>query len=90
MGARHNEATGFLKSEFLDSLRKLPDWRRTRYYCLASSLLDVSSCQVADEQRLAQKWLRQGACEVDVADLSAMKPGAFRLTRYQDDLLVTC
>jgi len=83
MGARRNEAIGFLKSEFLDSLRKLPDWRRTRYFCLASALLDVSSGRVVDEQRLAQKRPRRGECGVDAADLSAMKPGAFRLTRYQ-------
>jgi hypothetical protein len=43
IGRQGNEENGFLKLEFIESLKRLPRWNRTRYYCFASALLDVSS-----------------------------------------------
>ncbi len=38
-----HEEIGYLKGEFLDRIRKLPGWNKTKFYCFASDLLDVSS-----------------------------------------------
>jgi hypothetical protein len=38
-----HEEIGYLKGEFLDHIRKLPVWNKTKFYCFASDLLDVSS-----------------------------------------------
>jgi len=33
LGPSEGEAPGFLKREYLDHLKKLPPWRKTRFYC---------------------------------------------------------
>ncbi len=81
IGVRCNEEIGFLKSEFLDSMRKLPVWRKTRYYCVASKLLDVNTGTVVNEDRLAQKTPLR--CESDAKTIFSLGPGSFRLGSYQ-------
>jgi hypothetical protein len=83
LGARCDEEIGFLISEFLDSLRKLPGWRKTRYYCFASALLDVNTGQVVNEDRLAQKMPPSGGPVTNAEDLFFREPGSFMLGRYQ-------
>ena len=82
MGARCNEEIGFLKSEFLDSLRKLPHWRKTRYYCFASALLDVHTGRVVNEHLLVQKIPRQGYSNTFAETIPSRESGSFRLGRY--------
>ena len=38
-----SEEPGFLKKEFLERLRKLPQWDKTKYYCSNYSILDCQS-----------------------------------------------
>ena len=83
IGARCNEEIGFLKSEFLDSIRKLPGWCKTRYYCFASALLDVNTGRVVSEDRLAQKIPLQGKSHTDAETIYSRESGSFRLGRYQ-------
>lgn len=82
VGERCNEEIGFLKSEFLDSLRKLPRWRKTRFYCLASALLDVHTGQIVDEDRLVQTISRQGKSVTYAETIHSREPESFRLGRY--------
>lgn len=81
IGVRRNEEIGFLKSEFLDSMRKLHGWRKTSHYCVASTLLDVNTGQVVNEDRLVQKTPLHG--ESDAKTIFSLRPGSFRLGRYQ-------
>ena len=83
LGARHNEEIGFLKSEFLDSLRKLPDWRKTRYYCFASALLDLHTGQAVNENQLRQKIPPHGTSVKDAGAIFPRESELFRLGRYQ-------
>jgi len=83
IGAKRNKEIGFLKSEFLDSLRKLPCWRKTRYYCFATAMLDVNTGQVVNEDQLAQNILLKGK-SVGAAETSySRESGSFRLGRCQ-------
>jgi len=82
IGARSNEEIGFLKSEFLDSLRKLPRWRKTRYYCFASALLDVHTGRVVNEYLLVQKNPRQVYSDSYAENIPSRESGSFRLGRY--------
>ncbi len=38
LGPTEIEEPGFLKREFLDHLNQLPNWDKTKYYCLSHSL----------------------------------------------------
>jgi hypothetical protein len=49
-----SENDGLLIGEYLDHLKKLPPWTKTRYYCFASELLDIRS-----GRKLAEDFLRQ-------------------------------
>jgi len=82
IGKRCHEEIGFLKSEFLDSLRKLPPWQKTRYYCFASALLDVHTGHVVNEDRLVQIIPRQGKSATWAGTMHPRESGSFRLGRY--------
>ena len=43
IGHWSHEESGYLKLEFFEQLQKLPVWNKTRYYCFAFELLDVST-----------------------------------------------
>ena len=43
LGPGSQEENGFLIGEFLDQLKKMPVWSKTRYYCHASELLEVAT-----------------------------------------------
>jgi len=83
LGTKRNEEIGFLKSEFLDSLRKLTSWRKTRYYCFASALLAVHTGQVVNEDRFVQKIAPQDKSVTDAETIHSRQSGSFRLGRYQ-------
>ena len=86
IGAARGKEGGFLISEFLDSLRKHPGWQKTRYYCFASALRDVTTGQVVIEDRLAQKKLMPGEPAADA--ILFKEPGSFRLGRYQVNVAI--
>lgn len=54
MGARCKEENGFFKTEFLDEMRNIPLWNRSRYYCHVSALLDTATGRVIREDSLRQ------------------------------------
>lgn len=54
IGDRCSEENGFMKSEFLDYLKKLPWWNKTQYYCLSSSLMDTATGRRLDPESLQQ------------------------------------
>jgi hypothetical protein len=53
-GDRRSEENGFMKSEFLDYLKKLPLWNKTQYYWSSSSLMDTATGKHLDAERLQQ------------------------------------
>jgi hypothetical protein len=81
IGDCSHQETGYLIGEFLDQLQKWPEWNKTRYYCLASSLLDVNT-----NHSLTDDFLAKRLSSVDSADLKSdinLRPGTFRLGQYQ-------
>lgn len=86
IGAQRGKEAGFLISEFLDSLRKHSDWQKTRYYCFASALRDVTTGQVVIEDRLAQKKPTPGEPAADA--ILFKEHGSFRLGRYQVNVAI--
>lgn len=83
IGQFSDEESGFLKREFLDRLKNLPPWRKTKFYCFASELRDVSSGQTLSEdsknrvpaiQRISRTQVQAGQDEAS---------GTFRLDRYK-------
>jgi hypothetical protein len=83
MGAKHGEEDGFLILEFLDSLKKLPVWNRTRYYCFASSFLDVATGRNICEDRLQQLASLPRKAFARSQAIITDKPETFRLGQYQ-------
>lgn len=83
MGARRPEENGFLKSEFLDKLRNLRLWNRTRYYCFAADLLEVDSGRRISDDRFQQlTFLPRDARTKSRANIpDALE--TFRLRQYQ-------
>ncbi len=90
IGKYIHEEIGYLKGEFLDRLEKLPIWNRTKFYCFASELLDVSS-----GKSLNQDWL--GHMQTPWGDnRSRSQPardealGSFRLGKYKVTVESNC
>jgi hypothetical protein len=83
LGQFSNEENGFLKREFLQRLKELPIWTKTKYYCFLSQLLDVSSGRSLNESwgsRNHAIWSVKGSRSQDREDES---PGTFRLGKYK-------
>ncbi len=77
LGPASHEENGFLIGEFLDRLKKIPVWEKTRYYCHASELLEVATGRELTEDfltRIPSSGKRTP---------TALKPGMFRLGRYR-------
>jgi hypothetical protein len=83
IGARCNEENGFLKLEFIGTLKRLPLWNRTRYYCFASALLDVSSGQNISVEQLQQMASVSSMTISGSTSPIIDSPGSFGLGRYQ-------
>ena len=78
-----NKEDGFLKREFLNRLKYLPIWNKTKFYCFLSDLLDVSS-----GRNLGQAWGSQippMLSEKRSRDQESQDegPGTFRLAKYR-------
>ena len=43
IGPSESEEAGFLKREFLEKLRRLPQWTKTKYYCSRYSIHECST-----------------------------------------------
>lgn len=96
IGPAENDRLGFLKGEFLDHLKPLPAWLKTRYYCRG---LEVCHCKTGKSVTKIemQLWmLDQGIDEESrvftekpgqrSSDIPAGRAGedvAFRLQRYE-------
>ena len=81
IGDCSHQETGYLIGEFLGQLQKLPAWNKTRYYCLASSLLDVNT-----GHSVTNDFLTYRLSSVSSAGLKSSMtpgPGTFRLGQYQ-------
>ena len=81
LGRAEGERIGFLKGEFLDSLRNLPLWTRTEYYCLIDNIVSCSTCRKATEADV-RRW-----CELSIGAVGSL-PGestvsGYRLSEYQ-------
>jgi len=83
IGARCNEENGFLKLEFVGTLKRLPLWNRTRYYCFASTLLDVSSGRNISESQLQQMASLSSMTSSGSKSRIIDSPGSFGLGQYQ-------
>lgn len=80
-----NEEAGFLKNEFLISLKKLPKWEKTEFYC---SHFELYACETG--RRISPKEVRQkhlGRPSLNDKESSfhkeASEPVSYRLNRYE-------
>lgn len=81
LGNWSHEESGYLQLEFSELLQKLPNWNRTRYYCLASELLDVSTGQILTNDYLEHYIALTRSPESK--PLMNVSSGMFKLGRYQ-------
>ena len=83
LGEFEQEKSGYLKGEFLDLLKTLPPWNRTRYFCLASQLQVVGTGKRPDKDLLAEIG-HQGIHQESVSKQAGDKTTeTFRLGRYR-------
>jgi hypothetical protein len=83
LGEFEQEKSGYLKGEFLDLLKSLPPWTRTRYFCLASHLHVVGTGRRPDKDLLAEigdQRIHQESVPKQAGD---KKTETFRLGRYR-------
>jgi hypothetical protein len=83
IGPCSHEEVGYLKGDFLDRLKELPFWNKTKFYCFASELLDVSSGQSLDQVWTDHKPLTQGLGRTPAQAPRDEPPGTFRLGKYR-------
>ena len=92
-----NTAPGFLKGEFLDHLKKLPKWEKTKYYCTGYKIYECKSgstkplLEVMDN-RLQEEIILQkiGSTQKQVvkttqksAQANMAEPISYKLRRYE-------
>jgi len=70
LGPSEIEEPGFLKREFVEHLDKLPNWDKTKYYCLSHS---IHKCNTGVKIPLKDKTddrmvVAQNAVKVDISD----------------------
>jgi hypothetical protein len=82
LGGRRREEHGFLVGEFLDQLKKLPAWGKTRYYCFSSELLDVRTGQSLSDDFLVRTSFLADRNKTDPKSIKDLKPGVYRLGQY--------
>lgn len=83
IGPCSHEEHGYLKGEFLDQLKTLPAWNKTKYYCLSVELLDVTTGRSLSEDFFERMV---GLVTIKRAGAEAFQdegPGTFRLDKYQ-------
>jgi hypothetical protein len=81
IGKWSHEEPGYLQLEFSEQLQKLPVWGKTRYYCFASELLNISNGQSLSKDFL-ERYLTLTS-STGSKSLMNICPGMFRLGRYQ-------
>lgn len=81
IGHWSHEEAGYLRLEFFEKLKKLPAWNKTRYYCFAFELLDVSTGQSLTNDYFDKIMIRINSANLKPA--MNMSPGTFGLGRYQ-------
>jgi hypothetical protein len=69
--------------EFIGALKRLPPWNRTRYYCFASALLDVSSGRNISHEQLQQMASLSSMTSTESTPLIVDSPASFGLGQYQ-------
>jgi hypothetical protein len=82
LGPWRQEEHGFLIGEFLDQLKKLPNWSKTRYYCFSSELLDVRTAQSLSDDFLMRTSLLTDRDKPDLKSIRDIQPGDYRLGQY--------
>ena len=83
LGEFEQENSGYLKGEFLDQLKSLPPWNRTRHFCLASQLQLVGAGGRPDQklmEKIAGQRIHQESVPKQAED---KKMGTYRLGRYR-------
>lgn len=83
IGPAETDAPGFLKREFLEHLKPLPVWSKTRYYCKS---LDIHHCKT--HKRVTKSEMRLWAFDRDrdsdhVFEMPAGTEVAYRLLGYE-------
>lgn len=83
IGRKFDDEDGFQSGEFLDCLRKLPPWTRTRYYCFEGDLLDSATGQALADEPLERLSSFAGMNHAVPPYAEVAHPGAYRLGHYQ-------
>jgi len=81
IGNWNHEEAGYLQLEFFEQLQKLPVWKKTRYYCFAFELLDISTVQSLSNDFL-ERYLTLTS-STGSKSIVNMSSGMFRLGKYQ-------
>ncbi len=74
-----HEEPGYLKLEFHEHLRKLPQWTKTIYYCFAASLMQIGTLQSLTRGEI--KYIANIKISRETVNLT--EPGSYRLNRYK-------
>jgi hypothetical protein len=83
MGPCIHKEVGYLKGDFLERLTKLPFWNKTKFYCIASDLFDVSSGQSLNEGWTDHIPSTRGIARTRTQAPKDELPGTFRLGKYK-------
>ena len=83
IGNCSHQETGYLIGEFIGQLEKLPVWNKTRYFCLASSLLDTGTAQKLTNDFLEKHLSSVNTSSTDLKPAVILESGTFRLGQYR-------
>jgi hypothetical protein len=96
IGPAENDRVGFLKGDFLDLIRPLPKWSKTKYCCRSFEIYHCGTCRRVSKRDMLSWTLDRGIDEIDnlypeesdqhsdnISVKEAVGDVVFRLRRYE-------
>lgn len=83
MGPAEFEGPGFLKREFLEHLKKLPTWPRTKYYGKALQIRHCNTNTSITKKEMTLWGLNEGSNQARVSHSTANSEVLYRLLGYE-------
>ena len=79
IGPSETEKSGFLKTEFMEHLNRLPPWRKTKYYCSSHAIYNCETLRISPEFEGRVRSSKQNNSKGDIIS----KEGVNRGTTYK-------
>jgi hypothetical protein len=98
IGPSKTEKAGFLKREFMERLNRLPEWKKTKYYCPRSTIYYCKTGRISRELGVDEELGKKTSSKNNVVSKEAFDPGTIAkpiavtkvITKAKENVIGTC